>query len=200
MAGPTPEQLSELSTSRIVGANRLRKLWGRKKGECTWCGDAVPAGRRTWCSQSCVDQWGVRFDSGYARRIVKGRDRGVCGACGLPTERLQAILESLHRERTVESKALLDFFRSRLGAGFNIPHQHLWEADHIHEVIEGGAALGLENLQTLCIWCHKKKTAELARRRAASRSRTPYLDSLYPPETAEQKLRRAQAAHRLSQL
>lgn len=40
-----------------------------------------------------------------------------------------------------------------------------WEADHILEWAEGGKT-ELENLQTLCVPCHKRKTAEYAARRS----------------------------------
>jgi 5-methylcytosine-specific restriction endonuclease McrA len=33
-----------------------------------------------------------------------------------------------------------------------------WEVDHIIPVFLGGSACGLENLQTLCVDCHKDKT------------------------------------------
>jgi 5-methylcytosine-specific restriction endonuclease McrA len=36
-----------------------------------------------------------------------------------------------------------------------------WDADHIKEVCRGGGLCGLENLQTLCVLCHRKKTREL---------------------------------------
>lgn len=33
-----------------------------------------------------------------------------------------------------------------------------WHADHILPVFLGGSACGLENIQTLCLFCHKEKT------------------------------------------
>jgi hypothetical protein len=30
----------------------------------------------------------------------------------------------------------------------------LWDMDHILPVYEGGGCCGMENLRTLCIWCH----------------------------------------------
>lgn len=55
---------------------------------------------------------------------------------------------------------------------------NLWQADHIKPVAEGGGSCGLENIQTLCTPCHKRKTAEQARRRAAERKekQQPTLD------------------------
>jgi hypothetical protein len=46
---------------------------------------------------------------------------------------------------------------------------NLWQADHIHPVAEGGGGCGLENIQTLCSRCHKRKTAEQASRAALIR-------------------------------
>lgn len=36
-----------------------------------------------------------------------------------------------------------------------------WQADHIKAVVEGGGACGIDNFQTLCTECHKRKTALL---------------------------------------
>ena len=46
---------------------------------------------------------------------------------------------------------------------------HYWEADHIIPVSEGGGLCGLENMQTLCIQCHKAETRELAKKQAIKR-------------------------------
>ncbi len=46
---------------------------------------------------------------------------------------------------------------------------NLWQADHIHPVAEGGGSCGLENIQTLCSSCHKRKTADQARRKSLLR-------------------------------
>lgn len=41
-----------------------------------------------------------------------------------------------------------------------------WDMDHIRPVVEGGGGCGLENLRTLCVVCHSKRTAREARVRA----------------------------------
>ena len=43
--------------------------------------------------------------------------------------------------------------------------RHLWDADHIVPVVEGGGECDLANMRTLCLKCHKLATAELRRRR-----------------------------------
>jgi len=57
-------------------------------------------------------------------------------------------------------------------AGINrVPHlcRHLWEADHIIPVVEGGGECGLDGYRTLCLHCHKNATMELAARRASAK-------------------------------
>ena len=42
--------------------------------------------------------------------------------------------------------------------------KHLWDADHIVPVAEGGGECDLSNMRTLCLRCHRAATAELRRR------------------------------------
>jgi 5-methylcytosine-specific restriction endonuclease McrA len=37
-----------------------------------------------------------------------------------------------------------------------------WQVDHIIPIHNGGAGVGLSNVQVLCVECHKKKTAREA--------------------------------------
>lgn len=50
--------------------------------------------------------------------------------------------------------------------------RHLWEADHIVAVSEGGGECSLENMQTLCCPCHKRATKELRGRLASTNKKT----------------------------
>lgn len=54
-----------------------------------------------------------------------------------------------------------------------------WEMDHIVPVIEGGGLCGVDGYRTLCIPCHKKESAALAKRRAQARqdAKRPLLKS-----------------------
>lgn len=45
-----------------------------------------------------------------------------------------------------------------------------WEADHIVPVAEDGWRLGLENFQTVCIFCHRRKSTHDVRRIRARRA------------------------------
>lgn len=113
----------------------------------------MPEGRFTFCSENCVHEWRLRTDPGYLREQVFARDRGVCAQCGLDTETLR------------KDKRKLDWAARRKFEGEWGMRRHLWDADHIVPVVEGGGECGLENIRTLCLKCHRAATLNLARRR-----------------------------------
>ncbi|MBV8905637.1 MAG: HNH endonuclease [Acidobacteriia bacterium] len=119
---------------------------------CRWCGCAVPRGRFTFCGAPCVHQWRLRTDPGYLRQQVFARDRGVCAQCGIDTEALR------------KQKRKLDYTaRRQFEKEWSVRH-HLWDADHIIPVAEGGGECDLTNMRTLCLKCHGAATAELRSR------------------------------------
>lgn len=126
----------------------------RERGACRWCGAEVPKGRFTFCSAPCVHQWKLRTDPGYLREQVFARDHGVCAACGVDTEALR------------KDKRKLDYAaRKQFERDWGLS-RHLWDADHIVPVAEGGGQCDLSNMRTLCLPCHRAATAELRRRLA----------------------------------
>lgn len=148
-----------------------RRQHNRQPGECTWCGRRVPKRRRRWCGEECVAAWMASWGSwAHLCWLVERRDRGVCSRCGCDTDRIKRLLTRWRYDHEAESAARA-FWRSE---GFPIGRQ-LWEADHIVPRAEGGEDR-LENLRTLCVPCHKARTAawhgERARRRALARLRS----------------------------
>ncbi len=150
---------------------------------CRQCGDEVPKGRQTFCSQACVDAWSVKTNPGHARRLVFKRDRGVCAVCGLDTEALVRELKRLRREarkrmgyRDDHSSYYGRFYadtpfgqmveRLQLPRHLRDLDRSFWEMDHTIPVVEGGGECGLDNLRTLCWACHARATRQLRGRRA----------------------------------
>lgn len=144
---------------------------------CRRCGGECPKGRRTFCGDDCVHEHRIRTDPGYVRALLRKRDQGVCRACGRDTEAWSEEISTAYwaalryqdgepysagRARSLAVLAAAGVPASRFGGA-------LWDADHIVEVVEGGGECGLDNYQTLCIPCHRRKTADLARQRAEQR-------------------------------
>jgi len=126
---------------------------------CRWCSLEVPAGRRTFCSDWCVEEWRLRSDPAYLREKTFQRDRGICGVCGLDT------VGEFNRMRRLRGLA-----RTRAFAAWGLrpgTRRSLWDADHIVPVSEGGGECDLSNMRTLCLNCHRRVTAELRVRRAS---------------------------------
>ena len=123
---------------------------------CRWCNLEVPAGRRTFCSDWCVNEWRLRTDPGYLRDKVLKRDRGICAACGTDTVAEWNRIRRLRGARRLEAMAAWGVNRRYRSS--------LWDADHIVPVAEGGGECDLDNIRTLCLKCHRKATAELRAR------------------------------------
>jgi 5-methylcytosine-specific restriction endonuclease McrA len=124
------------STKQAMGAN------GRLA--CLECGGDITAKtRRTFCSPKCSEAFRIKTSAQAVRIALLERDKGICAKC--------------HKD-VLEGRAATR--RRARGTG------HLWQADHILPVVEGGGSCGLENYRTLCTDCHRGETAELARRRA----------------------------------
>jgi 5-methylcytosine-specific restriction endonuclease McrA len=125
---------------------------------CRWCSLEVPPGRRTFCSDFCVNEWRLRTDPSYLREKTFERDRGVCALCGVDTV---AEYRHIRRCRGAGRVRQLQHWGLR-----SLNRRTLWDADHIIPVVEGGGACDLANIRTLCLLCHRKVTAELRARRA----------------------------------
>lgn len=123
---------------------------------CRWCNLEVPKGRRTFCSDWCVEEWKLRSDPGHLRDRVFARDRGVCERCGTDTV---AAMTALKRSRGARRLELLAAWGLK-----RFSRKSLWDADHRVPVAEGGGECDLDNMRTLCLRCHREATRELQAR------------------------------------
>lgn len=130
---------------------------------CRECGQEVPPRRRTFCGDACVDRWKLKTDPSYLRKQVYRRDRGRCAGCGLDCKKVtQGVKTFLDLSRRL---GVSKSFWSFLGALKVKQRSTFWDADHRLAVADGGGECDLTNMQTLCIWCHREKSA--ARQRSS---------------------------------
>jgi len=113
-----------------------------KNNQCPACGKPKSEwNRRTdWrcCSKECTEVFWKEHDKSLSWEIIRyrvfKRDKGVCAMCG--------------EQMTWEFD------------GKQIPNDSQLVCDHIKPLAMDGEMWDMENLQTLCIECNKKKTAE----------------------------------------
>jgi hypothetical protein len=55
-------------------------------GRCSWCGIALTARRRRWCSEACSRAWSENHFWSAARAAALRRNDGRCEICGDPEE------------------------------------------------------------------------------------------------------------------
>jgi hypothetical protein len=58
------------------------------------------------------------------------------------------------------ARELWSRFAKRLGLTYRETFKSLWDAHHVDAVKDGGGACGLDGFATICVWCHKIKTAK----------------------------------------
>lgn len=136
---------------------------------CRWCGVETKPPRIAWCSKACNDEFLIRFRPGSARHAVWRRDKGRCALCHLNCTKLKSQLHRIKKrkgfKRFVQVVRVLGIAHYRYGT--------LWNADHVTPVVEGGGMCGLDNLRTLCLWCHRGETRKLNARRKQKKAPRP---------------------------
>ena len=109
----------------------------QKKGICRWCGKKIIENkkhntRKTW-HQDCATDYMIIYHSTEARKHIWKRDKGKCNGCGKQCTRRGWDLD--HVKPLMEQKGLKE-------------NQLDW------------SYYKLNNMQTLCRPCHKKKTKQ----------------------------------------
>lgn len=170
-------------------------------GTCTWCGDVVKKPRRTWCSDECVDRYnhtqpGVlrgevgKRDNGLCSlcgldtvRLRKIWRRWLTGQGAWPLTTVVQTADGVVASRCRRADGRVEYGpRSDIREFFRVLRRPVpdrarlfratwWEADHSVPIAEGGDPFDLSNLRTLCWWCHKSETTDLAGRLARSKKR-----------------------------
>lgn len=117
-----------------------------------------------FCSGACRTDFWIRRRSSTIREHVFRGARGVCALCRVdcaalcdalamaPLDVRLSIVQELHPLLAADEP-----LAERLA--INPTPGNCWHADHILAVCRGGGHAGPDNLQSLCVVCHKNKTA-----------------------------------------
>lgn len=170
-----------------------RRPGGKNYLRCRWCGSQLSGRKTSWCGKpQCLFEYTIRTSPGAARSAVFKRDRGVCRLCTRDCYALEQKIRQLEQRLSMQCnvKALIRLHKIlrdhkvpvrihrclRMPEGrwtcriderlesFTLSYPSLWQADHIVPVAEGGGGCGLDNLRTLCLWCHRQETQRLMER------------------------------------
>jgi 5-methylcytosine-specific restriction protein A len=170
MPGNSPRFISTWDDEQIE-LSKLRSERGHRF--CRWCRGECPKKRQTFCSKLCIHEWKLRSRGSYLRKYVYMRDHGACAKCGLCCDSVEReLLDSIHAARmTKEWRAydehlhpIIEGVLAKYSLGKKDLWRTLWEVDHIIPVAAGGGRCGLEGVQTLCLPCHREKSASHRRR------------------------------------
>jgi len=128
---------------------------------CRFCGGALSGKRSSWCSDAC------RLDAllccGFGVRArVRKRDKGICARCGRDCyghkRKFKRALERCQRpDCALERVRRVDRLLKWTGLTPSEAIRSFWQAHHKLAVADGGGACGLDNYETLCVWCHKRE-------------------------------------------
>lgn len=129
------------------------------------CERPIRPPRRVWFSDECNTIWLTHHYIAWARPACGARDGYTCVLCGLNCQQLDQDIDRLRKAYPFGTD---EFHRAiaEIDLKYGEYSRDLWQADHIIPRCEGGLD-DIDNLRTLCIWCHKAETRKLTQRRTA---------------------------------
>lgn len=150
---------------------------------CRWCAKLLTGQKTSYCSPKCQHEIETRCSWNALRFAIYNRDGGICKKCGINLDDLEEFFKwysKIFRKYSTNppDSANYDYYHKygsvvwvqhwplprELQQALGYSKDHLYEINHIKGLAEGGDLLDPENLETLCVPCHKKHTAALRKR------------------------------------
>ncbi|WP_242437216.1 HNH endonuclease [Halorubrum lacusprofundi] len=132
----------------------------RDAHSCRVCNEYVEDGRRNYCCPRCkriAKAVQRMFVWDCVREAVLERDDYTCQQCGLSKEQAERAYWQTHDLAKERSDSTDEFWRR--WRAYGVTDFQIFEVDHIERVADGGHPFDETNLQTLCKFCHRAKTA-----------------------------------------
>jgi 5-methylcytosine-specific restriction endonuclease McrA len=142
---------------------------------CRWCHKLLEGRQSSWCSPACEAEVQNRCNWDSARKIALERAKGICAKCGVDTNKVLAAFDYYERiwlsMGVLRGWAMPHEFRKACGFSVSMRSGHTLEINHKIAVAEGGSLCDQENLEGLCLPCHRPHTAQVVRRLAKEKRR-----------------------------
>lgn len=155
--------MHKYSDKRGIPMSYLSPIEREGQKYCAWCEVGVLKGRRKYCKKACMNSALIHFypqtnESKMYHLIY--RQNCACAGCGTSMEdELSEIIERKyhhHNDHLIkENKKPLPVGLWAVGYGTG----DRWQVDHSEPLFKGGQGPGVENIQILCVDCHRKKSA-----------------------------------------
>ncbi|SBT77869.1 DNA helicase, putative [Plasmodium ovale] len=134
-----------------------------------------------FCEGNCRKLYFLKKSSCSLRRLIFERDKGICNICKMDCTKL---LKEIKSKKYFSIHEKMDYFIKVYPLFIeNVDHLknilqkpkegYIWHVDHILPVYKGGGEASFDNLQTLCTFCHKKKTKDDVKDKRRQNRRTP---------------------------
>ena len=177
-------EAAEAESSRVAGASSPAFLLDSKAD--------------LFCSARCASLDKQANSASELRKLLYARERGVCRACRWDASGCARRIATM-RSRGARRKHILSS-NPAFGARGNAKlleqlvrtawEGHAWHFDHVVAVFEGGGECTVDNGQTLCVLCHKARTAAQAKARADARRAAKRSAGAAAPTKASRKTKR----------
>lgn len=140
---------------RTMAMDELLKTRAHRR-QCIWCANRLIGRQRRYCSTDCRDSAWVNC---YPQKpkskafIMVHEQSCACKSCGLSIE--EEISQWMKARFELEGFLPTLY---QLGAAMTHHFSVNFETDHIVPISKGGPGAGLDNVQVLCVPCHREKT------------------------------------------
>jgi hypothetical protein len=136
--------------------------------KCCWCNvnDIKPPKRR-YCSTNCVSSgwfYANPQDPKCKMWLFINRQNCICYGCGEDFQ--EEVAQRIIKKREHYDRMKKNYPTENAYWEGPVPYHaigdntgHIWQVDHIIPMFKGGHGLDLNNIQVLCVPCHKRKSA-----------------------------------------
>lgn len=127
-----------------------------EKGLCIVCGKPASKRSKVFCSNDCKNSWWSNHDWSWVRAEILHRDNLKCSKCGFQLKQIEYYYIVFNDPEGFSKNDLHIVHSDPQVMGYiAIP----LVVDHIKPIALGGGEFDRSNLQILCQWCNKIKTA-----------------------------------------